>query len=248
MFRSQFALSLSLYKIGCTSDIEARLQPDLHITLNISNYMNINIKDCKEEFIELLRSTEREGVGDVIEGLEEMGFFTAPASAGHHLNTEGGLVLHSINTCKAALTVWEGMKKIEPTLEKEVERDSVIIASLLHDVCKADIYQRTVKKKKNALGIWEDNEGYKVSYKNFPMGHGEKSVILLLCNGIEMTDAEMLAIRWHMGAWGINMNSYEDQRCYDTAKMLYPLVTIIQTADGLAAGIMERSGEEMDDL
>jgi len=115
------------------------------------------------------------------------------------------------------------MKKIEPTLEKEVERDSVIIASLLHDVCKADIYQRTVKKKKNALGIWEDNEGYKVSYKNFPMGHGEKSVILLLCNGIEMTDAEMLAIRWHMGAWGINMNSYEDQRCYDTAKMLYPL-------------------------
>ena len=43
MFRSQFALSLSLYKIGCTSDIEARLQPDLHITLNISNYMNINI-------------------------------------------------------------------------------------------------------------------------------------------------------------------------------------------------------------
>lgn len=72
MFRSQFALSLSLYKIGCTSDIEARLHPDLHITLNISNYMNINIKDCKEEFIELLRSTEREGVEDVIEGLEEM--------------------------------------------------------------------------------------------------------------------------------------------------------------------------------
>lgn len=202
----------------------------------------------KEEFIELLRSTNREGVEDLLEGLENMGFFTAPASANHHLNTEGGLVRHSLNTCKAALMVWEGMTAIEPSLSKEVERDSVIIASLLHDVCKSDIYSRTVKKKKTAIGTWEDNEGYKVSYKNFPMGHGEKSVILLLCNGIALSDDEMLAIRWHMGAWGINMNSYEDQRCFDTSQKLYPLVTIIQVADKLAANIMERSGEELDEL
>lgn len=202
----------------------------------------------KEEFIELLRSTHREGVEDLLEGLENMGFFTAPASANHHLNTEGGLVQHSLNTCKVALMVWEGMAAIEPGLEKEVERESVIIASLLHDVCKSDIYFRTVKKKKTAIGTWEDNEGYKVSYKNFPMGHGEKSVILLLCNGIALSDDEMLAIRWHMGAWGINMNSYEDQRCFDTSQKLYPLVTIIQVADKLAANIMERSGEELDEL
>lgn len=202
----------------------------------------------KEEFIELLRSTHREGVEDLLEGLENMGFFTAPASANHHLNTEGGLVQHSLNTCKAALMVWEGMAAIEPGLEKEVERESVIIASLLHDVCKSDIYFRTVKKKKTVIGTWEDNEGYKVSYKNFPMGHGEKSVILLLCNGIALSDDEMLAIRWHMGAWGINMNSYEDQRCFDTSQKLYPLVTIIQVADKLAANIMERSGEELDEL
>lgn len=202
----------------------------------------------KEEFIELLRSTHREGVEDLLEGLENMGFFTAPASANHHLNTEGGLVQHSLNTCKAALMVWEGMAAIEPGLEKEVERESVIIASLLHDVCKSDIYFRTVKKKKTAIGTWEDNEGYKVSYKNFPMGHGEKSVILLLCNGIALSDDEMLAIRWHMGAWGINMNSYEDQRCFDTSQKLYLLVTIIQVADKLAANIMERSGEELDEL
>lgn len=202
----------------------------------------------KEEFIELLRSTHREGVEDLLEGLENMGFFTAPASANHHLNTEGGLVQHSLNTCKAALMVWEGMAAIEPGLEKKVERESVIIASLLHDVCKSDIYFRTVKKKKTAIGTWEDNEGYKVSYKNFPMGHGEKSVILLLCNGIALSDDEMLAIRWHMGAWGINMNSYEDQRCFDTSQKLYPLVTIIQVADKLAANIMERSGEELDEL
>jgi hypothetical protein len=208
--------------------------------------MKVDIKANKEEFLELLRSTKRDGIEDVITDLEELGFFTAPASAGHHLNVEGGLVLHSINTCKAALAIWEGMKPLEPSLATEVKRDSIIIASLLHDVCKSDIYKRSVKKRKNALGQWEDCEGYKVSYKDFPMGHGEKSVILLLCSGLDLSDEEMLAIRWHMGAWGINMNSYEDERCYDTARALYPLVSIIQTADGLAAAILERTAEDIE--
>lgn len=208
--------------------------------------MKVDIKANKEEFLELLRSTKRDGIEDVITDLEELGFFTAPASAGHHLNVEGGLVLHSINTCKAALAIWESMKPLEPSLATEVKRDSIIIASLLHDVCKSDIYKRSVKKRKNALGQWEDCEGYKVSYKDFPMGHGEKSVILLLCSGLDLSDDEMLAIRWHMGAWGINMNSYEDERCYDTARALYPLVSIIQTADGLAAAILERTAEDIE--
>lgn len=208
--------------------------------------MKVDIKANKEEFLELLRSTKRDGIEDVITDIEELGFFTAPASAGHHLNVEGGLVLHSINTCKAALAIWEGMKPLEPSLTTEVKRDSIIIASLLHDVCKSDIYKRSVKKRKNALGQWEDCEGYKVSYKDFPMGHGEKSVILLLCSGLDLSDDEMLAIRWHMGAWGINMNSYEDERCYDTARALYPLVSIIQTADGLAAAILERTAEDIE--
>ena len=202
----------------------------------------------KEEFLNLLRSTEREGIEDLIEALEEMGFFTAPASANHHLNVEGGLLEHSLNTCKAALAIYEGLKPLDPSMEKEVRRDSIILSSLLHDVCKSDIYKRSVKKRKNNVGQWEDVEGYSVSYKNFPMGHGEKSVILLLCNGLSLYDDEMLAIRWHMGAWGINMNSFEDQRCYDTSRKLYPLVSIIQAADGLAASILERTGAEIDEL
>lgn len=211
--------------------------------------MKIDIKESKEEFIELLRSTGRDGLDDVIEYLEEAGFFTAPASAGHHLNVEGGLVVHSLNTCKAALAIWEGMKALEPSLETEVKRDHVIIASLLHDVCKSDIYKRSVKKRKNAIGLWVDSEGYKVSYKNFPMGHGEKSLIMLLNNtGIYLYDDEMLAIRWHMGAWGINLNSFEDVRSFDTAQKLYPLVSIVHAADGMAANVMERTGEELDEM
>lgn len=208
----------------------------------------LNIQKNKEEFVSLLKSTERPGMDDVIKDLEELGFFEAPASAGHHLNVAGGLVEHSLNTCKAALAVYEGMQKIEPYLEREVKRESIVIASLLHDVCKSDIYKRSVKRRKTNLGIWEDSEGYKLTYKNFPMGHGEKSLVMLLCSGLELYDDEMLAIRWHMGAWGINMNSYEEQRNYDAARTLYPLVSIIQSADGLAASIMERTGCELDEL
>ena len=210
--------------------------------------MEIDIKKNREEFDELLRSTGRDGVDDVIADLDDMGFYEAPASAGHHLNVAGGLVQHSLNTCRAALAVFEAMKTLEPTLEHEVKRESVILASLLHDVCKSDIYERTVKRRKTRLGTWEDSEGYKVTYKNFPMGHGEKSVILLLCSGLAINDDEMLAIRWHMGAFGLNFNSYEDERCYDTARKLYPLVSIIQVADGLAASIMEREGADLDEL
>lgn len=209
--------------------------------------MELNLTALKKEFIDLLQECNRDGMDGVIEDLEKDGFFEAPASAGHHLNIKGGLVKHSLNTCRAALAVWEGMKQIEPTLEREVPRESVIIASLLHDVCKTDIYKPTMKKRKTATGSWEDVPGYSVTYKKFPMGHGEKSVIMLLFSGLELTDAEMLAIRWHMGPWGVNMNSFEDQRNYDTAHSIYPLVMIIHTADCLAASIMERTGEEMYD-
>lgn len=208
----------------------------------------MDTKECKEEFIEMLRSTGRDGIDDVIEYLEEAGFFTAPASAGHHLNVEGGLVKHSLNTAKAALAIWEGMKKLEPSLETEVKRDRIIIAALLHDVCKSDIYKRSVKKRKNKLGLWEDSEGYKVSYKNFPMGHGEKSLVVVLLSGLELYDDEMLAIRWHMGAWGVNQNSFEDVRNFDTAQKLYPLVAIVHAADCMAANVMERTGGELDEM
>lgn len=146
----------------------------------------LNIQKNKEEFVSLLKSAERPGMDDVIKDLEELGFFEAPASAGHHLNVAGGLVEHSLNTCKAALAVYEGMQKIEPYLEREVKRESIIIASLLHDVCKSDIYKRSVKRRKTSFGTWEDSEGYKLTYKNFPMGHGEKSLVMLLCSGLEL--------------------------------------------------------------
>ena len=197
------------------------------------------MKDNRTDFCELLRSTNREGVDYVIEELDELGFFTAPASAAHHLNIEGGLVEHSMNVCKTALAIREVMVGMDDSLREALPRESVIIAALLHDVCKADIYRPSLKKRKNSFGMWESVPGYNVEYDNSPLGHGEKSVIMLLRWGLDMTDDEIMAIRWHMHAWDLPFQSPDAKGNYNAAKEQSPLITLIQAADGLSAGILE---------
>lgn len=201
------------------------------------------MENIKTEFIELLRSTKREGIDYVIEDLENLGFFKAPASTKFHLNHEGGLAEHSLNVCKNALELREMYIKKDDSLREALPKESVIIASLLHDVCKSDIYKPCTKKQKDRFGMWVEVPGYEVDYSNFPMGHGEKSVIMLLLSGLEMTDDEMLAIRWHMTAWDLPFQSADIKGNYNTAKDRCPLLSILQAADGLASNIDER-GEE----
>jgi hypothetical protein len=52
--------------------------------------------------------------------------------------------------------------------------ESVIIASLLHDVCKSNIYKDAILNRKNDQGYWEKVPGYEVDYSSLPLGHGEK--------------------------------------------------------------------------
>ena len=135
----------------------------------------------------------------------------------------------------------EGMK---PELEGQLNRDSIIIATLLHDICKADIYHPTLKKRKGDDGLWREVPSYDINYSNFPMGHGEKSAMLALMSGLEIYDDELLAIRWHMTAWDLPMQSYELNRCLNTARDEHPLCSLVQLADGIAANLLEGGGEE----
>lgn len=199
------------------------------------------VQENKEEFCRLLRSTKRDGVEYVIEDLEKLGFFEAPASTRFHLCNRGGLVEHSLNVCKAALELLPIMHRMRPDLKDDLREDSVILCSLLHDVNKAEIYKPVVKKRKNAMGIWEDYDSYDVDFSNFPMGHGEKSVIVLLLSGLQMRDCEMLAIRWHMAAWDLAFQSAESKSNINAARDRYPLCGLIQCADTIAANILEHT-------
>ena len=199
--------------------------------------------DYKKEFIELIKTTTRQGIDDLVTELEDMGFFKAPASTKFHLNEEEGLVKHSLNVCKAALSIRKSMIELDDTLLEELPKDSVIIASLLHDTCKADIYKPTMKKEKNRYGTWCEVPGYDVDYSNFPLGHGEKSVIVLLRSGFELTDDEIMAIRWHMNAWDLPFQSYDIKSNFNKAKEICPLLSLVQAADCLASNLLDRKVE-----
>jgi len=196
--------------------------------------------DNKSFFIETLRSTGRRGIENVIQKLDELGFFIAPASTLYHLNTEGGLLQHSVNVYREALAVREKQIEMCPDIEPFLPLDSIAIAALLHDVCKSEIYKPVVKSRKCEDGTWEKYPGYDIDYSAFPLGHGEKSVIRLLQWGLELKDDEMYAIRWHMGAWEIPFQSSEAKGNSNAAKVKSPLVAVISAADGLASFILER--------
>ena len=104
----------------------------------------------KEKFIELLKSTNRPGIEDLISFLEKTDFFTAPASTRFHGSFEGGLVEHS-------LKVYEILdyKAKNNVLKLEIPDDTIKIVSLLHDICKLNFYKVDYRNAKNALGEWE---------------------------------------------------------------------------------------------
>lgn len=206
--------------------------------------MNLQMKQNRSEFVELLYSTGREGMDEVIGQLEELGFFQAPASSKFHLNHEGGLLEHSLNVCKVGLMLREQMLALKPDLEESLNKESVIIAALLHDICKTDIYQKCIRKRKDRLGQWVDYETYELDYSDFPLGHGEKSVIVLLRMGLDLSDDEIMAIRWHMSAWDLPFQSPDLKANFDTAKRLCPLCSLIQAADGLASNLLESKDPE----
>jgi len=195
----------------------------------------------KEQFIEILSGTGRKGIDQVLAKLEETGFYEAPASTKFHLSCKGGLLEHSLNVYEAAMFLREQILLRRPEMEAELPADSVAICALLHDTCKADIYKEGILSRKNANGFWEKYLGFSVDYSTgLPLGHGEKSVIMLLSWGLELTPEEMLAIRWHMTAWDLPMQSPEHKESLNAAKAKTPLVSLIQSADGIATGLLER--------
>ena len=194
--------------------------------------------DNKDKFITALRGTRREGVDHVIAGLEELGFFAAPASTKFHLCEPGGLLVHSLNVYVEALALRELQIRIRPGLETALPVESVTIAALLHDVCKAEIYRQVEKFRKDKNDKWEKYKTYDVDYSGLPLGHGEKSVVRLLRWGLALTEDEMLAIRWHMGAWDLS-DSTEARKSFNAASDRSPLLSLLVSADVLASRLLE---------
>ena len=174
----------------------------------------------KEEFISLLRSTNREGIEEVIQFLEKSDFYKAPASTRFHGSFEGGLLEHSMK-------VYEILKhKVKNSvLNLNVSDDTLIIIALLHDICKVNFYKVDYRNAKNERGEWEKVPYYTVD-DTIPYGHGEKSV-MMITEYMILTVEEKYCIRWHMGFT-------EPKEAYNTlgqAFKKFPLALILHEAD-----------------
>ena len=184
-------------------------------------------KKLADDFVELLRTTNRDGIEELIRYLqEETDFFTAPASTKYHGAYEGGLLQHSMN-------VYEVLR-CDPDRNFSFS-DSIIIVSLLHDICKANCYH-TERRNVKENGVWVEKQVY-VFDDEFPLGHGEKS-LYLASKFIELSDEEAAAIRWHMGAFD---NAFRGgDRGLNAAYEKYPLAVMLHMADMRATYLVER--------
>lgn len=186
----------------------------------------------KQRFIDLLSQVQRPGIKNLIHYLEhETDFFIAPASTKFHGAKEGGLLEHS-------LRVYDNLIKVHETFFEEFQSDALIIVALLHDVCKTNFYKKGTRNVKNEqTGNWEKVEIYEID-DQIPLGHGEKSVILLQ-RYIYMTMEEIMCIRWHMAGYDDAGRSWAGGMTMGNAMMKYPLVVALHMAD-LAANYIDQ--------
>lgn len=182
----------------------------------------------------------RPGVDKLMGYIRSSDFYTAPASTKYHLSCEGGLLQHSLNVLDAlrGLLSWRSDNQYEYRAAGKatatIPHESIVIAALLHDICKTHFYSVSTRNVKNkATGRWEEQPFYTVEDK-MPLGHGPKSAMIVK-QYIELTSPEMYAIWHHMGFTG----DYETDTCVGAAYEKYPLALALYTADMMASRLME---------
>ena len=188
---------------------------------------------AKEKFIEIYtKNIKREGADKLLEYLTSPSsdFFTAPASARFHSSYEGGLVDHSVNVYECLKSYLDSDRAKEFGFEYTDE--SIAIVSLLHDLCKVNVYKKGFRNVKDEKGMWQRVDTFEFDDK-LPYGHGEKSVYII-SGYMKLTREEAFAIRYHMG-----YSSTEDPRNVSTAFEMFPLAFALSTADSEATYYIE---------
>lgn len=149
---------------------------------------------------------------DMTDYLVGNGFFTAPASTKFHGAYKGGLFDHSYLVAKTLVELTERNK-----LKWQNPRSPYIVG-MFHDLCKIDLYSQL------------DDDTYIINSHTSLTGHGDKSA-MLLSTLMQLTEEELLCIRYHMGAF----TDKEEWNYYGEAITRYPNVLWTHTADMIAA-------------
>jgi len=190
--------------------------------LNFIEKEKIKMKDMKEKqastvsrmeekIIAILRGTNRPGIEDMISYLQDEGFFKSPASTKFHSSYPGGLAQHSLRVFELLMSTYEkfDLEKVSAPGQRPLplRTDNIIIAALLHDICKVGAY----------IG---DKAPYKWN-KGQPEGHALLSIERIKAY-IELEEIEELMIKFHMGVYGLR-EFYEEGSWEFKTSAEYPL-------------------------
>lgn len=190
----------------------------------------IVLENVSEEVLKNTYATREEALYLILGKIQTLGveikkpmpvdkFLVAPASTKYHGNYEGGLFDHSTE-------VMNSLVELTNTLGLEWQREaSPYIVGLLHDWCKVDSYVKEPEGSKHP---------YRHATNLYFDGHGSKSVMELQ-QYIDLTEEEMLCIRWHMGSF----DTTENWNYYSRSVSKYPNVLFTHTADMIASKIKD---------
>ena len=183
-----------------------------------------------DQFQSLLQSIERKGITDLLGYLATTDFYFAPSSTKYHDTEVSGLLHHSMN-------VYGNLVRLNQIFEGDYPEDTLKIVGLLHDLCKVNFYKRDFRNVK-VEGIWTQ-QAYISVEDQLPLGHGEKSVIIIQ-RFLQLTDTEIFAIRWHMMAFDDLHCTYAGNLAITTASTKYPLIVLLHMADLSASFLKAR--------
>lgn len=197
---------------------------------------------------DLLLSTERPGMKNLIEYMEDNGFFTAPCSTSHHLSTEGGLAQHSYNVYMIAKDIFYLLYPGET--EERSSEDSLIICSLLHDIGKMGQFGkpnyvpnmmkgRATKANPNPEPKQSESKPFKSNPDLLYVDH-EVRALSIIGRFIELTEEEQLVILWHNGLYGPFK--------YEIPGKEIPLYMIIHFADMWASRVIEGEDDPNEEI
>lgn len=193
------------------------------------------IENNKKLFLQLLANTGRNTAPLQNYLTQESDFFTAPASTKYHEDYTGGLCQHSLRVAEIIRRVYSIYECCYPPRFDALvmPASGLIFCALLHDICKTNFYKVETRNVRNQeTGEWEQKEYYTID-DQFPVGHGEKSVMILQ-RYVRLSDEEIAGINWHMGAYDMRCKDWSGSTAYAAAAAKYPLVLALHTADSMA--------------
>lgn len=134
----------------------------------------------KNDVLEILYKVKRPGWENLLKYLDTTDYYTTASSTKWHGAKKYGLMHH-------CYSLYYLLLKLNYEFKLNIDKETMIITSFLHDLCKIDMYILT-------------SSGY-IYNQTHPKGHAKLSLSIIK-KYIELTKEEEEIITYHMGMYG----------------------------------------------